>query len=145
MSYHIFGIGDEKEKLKNLTIELGIEKKVVFEGFTNDIDKIYKDSDIYLMTSRFEGMPNALAESMAVGIPVVSTNCEFGPSDLIENDGMGILLKDFEVNTLYERLCDLIENYELYIRNAIKTKKYISFKYCNEAIIQKWIDTFEKN
>ena len=53
---------------------------------------LIKDAGMFVMTSRYEGMPNALLEAMACGIPCVCTDCDFGPAELIEDGASGLLV-----------------------------------------------------
>lgn len=90
---NIYGRGREgaQEKLQALARELGVGDRVVFHGNRPDVLEQIKDAGMFLMTSRFEGMPNALMEAMACGLPCVCTDCDFGPAELIENGVSGLL------------------------------------------------------
>lgn len=142
--YHIYGQGNDKEKIKSLIKELNLESKIILEGFTTDINKVYENADIYLMTSKFEGMPNALAESMAVGIPSISTDCEFGPRDLINNEDMGILVKNHTIEDIENALLEIIENYSEYASKSKKVKEVMRDRYSLKKIIEEWIKVIEK-
>lgn len=144
MIYHIYGQGEENESISNLINDLCIHKNVILEGYCSCIENKYKNADIYLMTSKFEGLPNALAESMAVGIPSISTNCDFGPSDLIENEDMGILVKEGDQKEVENALRYMILNYQKYINLSKKTKEKMKQKYSIESIKNKWIEVIEK-
>lgn len=141
--YHIYGKGEDKEKIEKLIEELNIKDKVILEGFTTDINKVYEKADIYLMTSKYEGMPNALAESMAVGIPSISTNCEFGPSDLICNNDLGILVNEHSVEAVENALMNMIEQYDEYAYKSKHVKEVMKEKYSLEKIIKEWIKVIE--
>lgn len=142
--YHIYGKGEDKEKIEKLIEELNIKDKVVLEGFTTDINKVYENADIYLMTSKYEGMPNALAESMAVGIPSISTNCEFGPSDLISDDNMGILVNEHSVEAVENALINMIENYGRYRLLSKKVKESMKERFSLEKITSEWVKFIER-
>lgn len=90
---NIYGRGREgaQEKLQALARELGVGDRVVFHGNRPDVLEQIKDAGMFLMTSRFEGMPNALMEAMACGLPCVCTDCDFGPAELIEDGVSGLL------------------------------------------------------
>lgn len=90
---NIYGRGREgaQEKLQALARELGVGDRVVFHGNRPDVLNLIKNAGMFLMTSRFEGMPNALMEAMACGLPCVCTDCDFGPAELIEDGVSGLL------------------------------------------------------
>lgn len=135
---YIYGNGNKKGKLLELTRKLCIERHIYFMGYEEDRSKIYGDKDIFLMTSKFEGMPNTLAEAMCYGVPVVSTNCEYGVSDLIFDEKMGVLLKDFEVGTVVKELKSIIINYKKYVDRAIIAKEVLANKFSYEKIMNLW-------
>lgn len=110
----IFGKGIEENKLKKLIGELGLEEYVILEGFCVNVHEKIKDSDIFVMTSDYEGMPNSLMEAMAMGFPVISTNCGGGgPRELIENNFNGILVPIGDDVFLANKIDWLINNIEV--------------------------------
>ena len=142
IKYYIYGNGSEEYNLRELIKSKNLENNVFLMGYEKDRNIIFGDKDIYLMTSKYEGMPIALAEAMCIGIPSISTDCDFGPRDLIINDDMGILLKDFEVDTLVYELTKVIDNYSLYIEKAKCSKKILKKRYSFDKIIQQWENIF---
>ena len=95
------------------------------------------------MTSKFEGMPNALAESLAVGIPCISSDCDFGPSDLIENENMGILVKEHTVEAFEKAILHMIENYSFYVSKSNERKEIMRKKYSLDVIVDEWVKFIE--
>lgn len=81
----IIGNGDFKNE-KQLVKDLKLGKKVYFTGGKSNPFAYLKYADVYVMSSIHEGFPNALVEAMALGIPVVSTNCETGPAEILAED-----------------------------------------------------------
>lgn len=90
---NIYGRGRDgaQDKLQAMARELEVGSRVIFHGNLPDVLEHIKDAGMFLMTSRFEGMPNALMEAMACGIPCVCTDCDFGPAELIEDGVSGLL------------------------------------------------------
>ena len=90
----IFGGGSESDinKLKALIEELELKNNVFIMGRSENVfDEVLK-RDAFIMSSDFEGMPNALMEAMALGTVCISTNCRTGPKDLIDNEKNGFLV-----------------------------------------------------
>jgi len=144
IKYYIYGSGPDQEKLQQKINDLNLQENVILMGFENNRNIIYPDKDIYLMTSKYEGMPNTLAEAMTIGLPSISTNCDFGPSDLIINDDMGILVNDYEVKTIVDSLNNMINNYDLFVKKAKYAKEILRQNYSYEKILEKWIDFIRK-
>ncbi|KGK91278.1 hypothetical protein DP73_04780 [Desulfosporosinus sp. HMP52] len=95
--YLICGRGKLQAYLKNLVRSLGVEKKVRFLGFRNDVAEIYSASDIFVFPSYHEGLPVSVMEAMSAGLPVICSNIR-GNTDLIENGQGGFLLNPKDVN-----------------------------------------------
>lgn len=81
----IYGEGPERENLQNKVNKLGLGKSFLLKGAVKNIQDKYLESSIYVMSSRFEGMPMVLLEAMSFGLPVVSFTCPCGPKDIIKN------------------------------------------------------------
>lgn len=136
----IFGHGPDRKALKLLADDLGIGEKVVFKGACSDAILQAADSACYVMSSLFEGMPNALMEAMAAGIPCVSTDCPNGPNELITDGVNGLLVPLSDVEALTSAILRMIEDKEFAEKcgkNAkeilkthsveIKAKEYMDF------------------
>lgn len=102
----IFGDGEENyiNKLKRLVIEKDANNNIFFMGRSNQIEKEYLKSDLYLMTSDYEGLPNALMEAMACRLICISTDCKTGPKDLIKNGVNGFLIETGNTDELEESI-----------------------------------------
>jgi len=87
----LVGDGEDEARVRARTVELGLEPDVVFTGFTRNPYRYLARATVSVLTSRFEGLPNVLIESMALGVPIVSTACQFGPSEILGNNEYGVL------------------------------------------------------
>ena len=94
--------GQAAKELQQLIQTLHMEGNIFLRGRTPFIQKEYCSSDVYLMTSNYEGMPNALMEAMASGLVCISTDCKTGPRDLIEDGANGFLVPVGDVDALAE-------------------------------------------
>lgn len=109
----IYGEGGLRGELTKLIENLNLEDKVILYGNTSNIeDKIY-DAEMFVLPSVWEGMPNALMEAMALGLPCIATNCPSGgPEFLIQNDINGILIQCDNGKELEEAIEKILEDKE---------------------------------
>ncbi len=88
-----FGDGELKNEITELAKKLGIAERVIVSGSVDDVENRLARASVYMLTSDYEGMPNALLEAMAVGVPAIAADCPCGgPAAVIENDTRGILV-----------------------------------------------------
>lgn len=136
----IFGVGDLLEDLILLTKKLNIEDKVHFEGFKKNVHEMIKNSYMYVISSDYEGMSNALMEAMSMGFPVISTDSPPGGArELIVNEDNGILTECCNKEMLTRKIKLLIEDEQL--RNKISLNAINIRKTHNvDAIVDKWLE-----
>lgn len=129
LNLKIYGEGKQKESLDNYIKELGLQKYVQLCGRTNNIVEELKKSDLYILSSNAEGMPNSLMEAMALGLPCISTNCPTGPSDLIVNELNGILVPIKDEEKLTKAIEFIVNNPEESIKMGKNARKSIIERY----------------
>ena len=105
----IFGVGDIEDKLKELITQLNMQENIKLMGRSNKVLEELLCRDVFLMSSDFEGMPNALAEAMATGLVCVSTDCRTGPKDLIDNGVNGFLVPTGDEAKMLEAIIKLAQ------------------------------------
>ncbi len=88
----ILGEGDDRNQLERLAGELGVTDSVDFAGFQSNPYAWLSRADLFVLSSAWEGSPNALTEALALGIPSVSTNCRSGPRETLQNGRYGPLV-----------------------------------------------------
>ncbi len=102
---HIFGVGRLRDELTALAASLGLSDSVVFEGEVKDAIPKNRDAGLFVLSSDFEGFPNALVEAMACGIPVISSDFDSGvAAELIEDGVNGCLFRVGDEAELAEKI-----------------------------------------
>jgi GalNAc-alpha-(1->4)-GalNAc-alpha-(1->3)-diNAcBac-PP-undecaprenol alpha-1,4-N-acetyl-D-galactosaminyltransferase len=108
----ILGEGQLREELVALCDRLNLGDRVHFMGAVSDPQNFLNQADIYVMSSRFEGFPNALCEAMACGLPVISTDCLSGPREIIRNGIDGLLIPSEDPTALATAMAQLMSHPE---------------------------------
>jgi glycosyltransferase involved in cell wall biosynthesis len=109
----IVGEGEERKKIENLVEKLEISKNVLLLGLQNNPLKYIDKADVFVLSSVLEGFPNVLVEAMACGVPVVSTDCQSGPNEIIENGKSGFLVQVADEKKMANAIIKLLEDKEL--------------------------------
>ncbi|MGY6552422.1 MAG: glycosyltransferase [Erythrobacter sp.] len=86
------GEDENESELKTLASELGIANRVIFAGFHPDPAPFYATADLFVLSSNWEGLPTVLIEALSLGLPVVSTDCPSGPSEILQGGRFGELV-----------------------------------------------------
>ena len=106
-----YGDGEQKEQLEELCIRYHLQDKVRFAGKVDGVENLIDKASVFCLTSRVEGMPNALLEAMALGVVPISTDCPCGgPRDLIRNGINGILIPVDDIDALAQALDELLSD-----------------------------------
>lgn len=134
----IYGDGPQKNDLKRKIAELKIDNKVNIYDFTNDIHSIIVDSYMFVSTSNYEGISNSMIEAMAIGIPVICTDCPAGgAADMIKSGKNGILIEVNNLSQLVSAMNQLADDKELR-REISKESVKIRKKLAVQEICKEW-------
>lgn len=137
---YIYGKGAEEKKLNTLIKELGMHNMIYMPGKTEAIYSKMAEASIFAITSDYEGLSNSMIEAMAIGIPVVCTDCPSGgPREYIENGHNGFLIPVGDVDRLadcFEWLADHKEEWDKISGHEIEIRERL----CVESIVNQWKD-----
>lgn len=136
----IYGAGNP-EAYRKLVIEKGLENSVFCEGATNDIYAKYYESSIFVLSSRYEGLPLVLIEAMSTGLPCVAFACPCGPKDCICDGVDGILVEANNIQKLANGIIYLIENESLRKQMGVAARQN-SLRFLEDNIMRNWIELF---
>lgn len=109
----ILGKGKQRNQLEALVTELDIVENVSFMGFQQNPFKYLARSDLFVLSSLWEGFPNVLVEAMACGTPVVSTDCPSGPNEIISHETDGLLVPPKDPEALAEAILRVLKDSKL--------------------------------
>lgn len=135
----IYGEGILREQLQEKINAYGLEDRISLMGAHHDvIDRIY-GAGLFVMTSYYEGMPNALMEAMCLGIPVICSDCPCGgPRELIENGLNGYLFKNNDCDDLINKMRIALSS--PWIDQLIKNEKELCNTHSQDEIFRKWYE-----
>jgi GalNAc-alpha-(1->4)-GalNAc-alpha-(1->3)-diNAcBac-PP-undecaprenol alpha-1,4-N-acetyl-D-galactosaminyltransferase len=140
----IYGDGPMRAQLDNLIQSIGIQNRVFIMGRTITPWIVMAEADAFVMTSKYEGFPNALLEAMGVGLPCVVFDCPSGPKE-ITRDGQDAFLVPFDDESILEiKLRELMGNDALRIQMGKQARDNVVARYSTPSVVAKWDSLFRE-
>jgi len=133
----IWGEGECRTELEALKKKLGLEGRVNFPGLTAAPYKQFRESDIFVLSSRYEGLGIVLCEAMSQGLPAISFACPSGPAEIIRDGVDGILVAPEDIKALGEAMDRLMNDDAARKRMALRARK-VAERFGTAAIIPRW-------
>lgn len=134
----IYGEGELKKELQAEINQLPCRDRIVLKGITSDPVSVLEDCAMFVLSSDFEGMPNALLEALAVGVPCISTDCPCGgPRSIIRNEKNGILINVNDMSSLVDSMRKVLNNNEYSYQLANNAKKSARI-YSPNKVFREW-------
>lgn len=126
----VIGGGILEVELKSKVLSKNLEKRIHFIGAYSNPYPIVANSEFYISSSRYEGLPTSMIEAMSLGKVIISTPCDFGPKEILENGKFGILSEEITSNSLANSILKYLESDDEYKKNltekSIERSKYFS-------------------
>ncbi len=140
----IYGDGNLQGALEVQIQNCGLKGRVLIKSPRKDIFGAIKDAGLFVLTSDYEGMPNALMEAMALGLPCISTDCRPGGARALIEDGMnGFVVPRGDAKSLAEKMSYLLSNNDISQTIGLKAMKILD-DHTPEEIFKKWEFFIEK-
>jgi glycosyltransferase involved in cell wall biosynthesis len=106
----ILGEGSERPALERLARELGVRDDVVLPGFVDNPFAFLKRAALFVLSSTYEGLPGVLIQALACGTPVVSTDCDSGPREILDGGRLGILVPVGDLDALANGIREALDH-----------------------------------
>lgn len=138
---HIYGEGPLRSQLQDQIDGYSLTDKVFLKQPIKNIMKIYLDSAVALMTSRYEGLPMALLEAQSCGVPMVAMACKCGPKDIIKSGQNGFLIDEGDHEDFAHKVGLLISDVELR-RKMGNNAREMAQNFTVDKIMRQWLNLF---
>ncbi len=139
----VYGNGPDQQKLKDQIARLGLGKSVLLKGFTNDPGRVYASAALCIMTSRYEGAPLTVLESLMHGCPVISYDLRYGPPDMITHGENGFLVPYGDKKKMAARIVQVLTDDELHAA-LVRGTTNVAATFNEEAFIARWSGLFNE-
>jgi len=140
----IFGEGQLRKKLTELVVSEGLSDRIYLPGETKNPIAEMKQSQMFVLTSLWEGFGNVIVEAMSAGIPVISTDCESGPSEIIDHGKTGLLVPVGNIEKIAKAMEKLISNKESRTSLARAASQELN-RFDKDSIIKQWEELFDSS
>jgi glycosyltransferase involved in cell wall biosynthesis len=140
---HIAGDGPLRKDLESLLCELDIDSQVTLHGQVDNPYAMMRGSDLFVMPSHYEGMPNAMLEAMACGVPLLATNTQSGPGELLRQHPLGKLVPVSDPHELCIAIEDRFEHESKWLARAVKAQIYVQENHSLPGWLQRMQNLFD--
>lgn len=138
----IYGEGDCRSELSQLISALGIGDRVVLMGRTSDVRAALEPASLHLLTSEWEGLPMAILEAAAYGVPTLAMDCSAGVRELVSH-GAGLLVPANDLDAFTVELRTLLTS-DAKIEDMREPCQSLASSYRTDAVLAQWFDLFDR-
>jgi glycosyltransferase involved in cell wall biosynthesis len=139
----ILGEGDKRQELERLSADLGLEGRVHLPGRVSNPFTWLRRADLFVMSSRFEGLPCSLCEAMGCGLPAISFDCDSGPRDIIRHGVDGLLVPPGDIPAFTRAMDRLMSDDGERAQFAARAPEVMD-RYNVKSILLRWDDLFTR-
>lgn len=138
----IYGKGDYEAELRTLISEKNLSNNVFMMGYANDIKEVLKNKIASLSTSEYEAFGLSIAESISYGVPVISFDINYGPSDIISDGETGFLIESGNVEALANKILYALDHKKEMRKMGKRAQQALSEQFPPERLLRLWKDLF---
>ncbi|HEV8000550.1 MAG TPA: glycosyltransferase family 4 protein [Planctomycetaceae bacterium] len=139
----ILGEGPERQRLEEQIHARGLGPRVQLLGWVSDPSFVLRDSDAFVLSSRFEGFPNALLEAMSLGLPVIATDCPSGPAEIVRDEVDGLLVPSNDVPALSAAIRRVMSDDPLRTRLRKEAVQVVE-RFSTAKYFERWDEVLQK-
>ncbi len=139
----IIGEGPQRANLEKLIAKLGLQERVKLLGRQTNPFAYLAKADCFVFSSTNEGFPNVLVEAMACGLPVISTDCPFGPAEILENGKYGILVPNGDMEAMSKAMRKIATE-AILRKNLAKNATIRAKDFARQKILNRWIKVIDE-
>ncbi|MEQ6121098.1 glycosyltransferase family 4 protein [Reichenbachiella sp. MALMAid0571] len=140
--FFIFGAGPLLQEVKDYIEQKGLSERIIFTGFINNIPEVLPELDVFLMTSKTEGLGTSLLDAMAASVPIVATEAG-GIPEIVINGNTGLTAKVKDYITLSNHIVSLINDWELRSKLVANATKFV-LKFDKKETAKKTLDIYNE-
>ena len=141
---YLIGQGVNYYKIHNLIKRYKLKSNIKLAGYKSKAYEYLNSADLFILTSKYEGLPNVLLEAQFLGIPVISSDCQTGPKEILMNGKAGTLFKTGDFNDLNKKIKFFINN-KFFFNKQVKLAKKNLTRFDNKIILAKYNRILMKN
>ncbi|MFH4923929.1 glycosyltransferase [Staphylococcus cohnii] len=142
---NIYGTGPQKQEYIELIKNLNLQDHVFINEYTFDLQEVYLNASLSVLTSEYEGISMSILESMSFGVPVVSYPVNYGPEFIIKNNVDGIITKEFNnIEELAKKITYLLKNNRTRYKLSENARLNIKNNFSHQAVAHNWVDIIKK-
>lgn len=134
---HFYGFGQTEKDIKNKVNELNLGEKIFINEYSNDVNSIYLEAGLSILTSNVEGFCMSVLESLNCGCPVISFNIKYGPDIMIKNRVNGVLVNPFDLDNFADSIIEVLKD-DKFHAHLINNASQSVLKYSSVCVSEMW-------
>ncbi len=141
---YLIGRGYNRATLVDYISNNNLQKNIKLAGYKKNASNYIKSADLFVLSSRYEGLPNCLIEAQAAGLPIISSNCPSGPKEILMNGKLGDLYKPGDHKSLCKKINNYYKNKKILKKKSMLAKKYL-YRFDYQKNLEKYLIILKKH